>query len=93
MRDRLTTLLYRLMMEHGIAPSVIENIMKTVESDGFKPSYDHKDVAKYAAKLAERLVPPIKRNTEAAREKRWQRCDCEQPDCEICFPPNSTKGQ
>lgn len=81
MRDRLTTLLYKLMMDHGVAPSVLENIMKTVEKEGFKPIYDHGDLAKYAEKLAFRLVPPQKRNTEAAREKRWEdTCTEERPN-------------
>ena len=92
MRDRLTTLLYKLMMDHGVAPSTLENIMKTVEKEGFQPAYEEKGLADYAEKLALRLVPPIKRNTTAASSKRWKtatghRCDCLSPDCGDCFPP------
>lgn len=72
MRDRLTTLLYKLMMEHGVAPSVIENVMKTVEKEGFEPSYEEKGVAEYAESLALRLVPKQKRNTEPARKARYE---------------------
>ena len=86
MRDRLTTLLYKLMMEHGVAPSTFENIMKTVEKEGFKPVYEETGLAEYAERLAERLVPKIKRNTSAAAASRWHRCDCMEPSCEVCFP-------
>ena len=86
MRDRLTTLLYKLMMEHGVAPSVFENIMKTVEKEGFEPAYEEKGLAEYAEKLALRLVPPIKRNTSKASSARWQRCDCLDQNCDVCFP-------
>jgi hypothetical protein len=92
MRDRLTTLLYKLMMEHGVAPSTLENIMKTVEKEGFQPAYEEKGLAEYAEKLAHRLVPPIKRNTTAASSKRWSRCDCMEPNCGDCFP-NRTEGE
>lgn len=71
MRERLTVLIYTLMMEHNVSPGTLETIVNTVEKEGFEPTYAQRDLAKYAAKLAERLVPPIKRNTEAARKARY----------------------
>jgi hypothetical protein len=79
------------MMEHGVAPSTLENIMKTVEKEGFTPAYEEKGLADYAEKLAERLVPKIKRNTTVAAASRWQhRCDCLEATCEVCFPSRNS---